>query len=57
MLDLTVRKKLEALRRKIGEKEKLLVAFSGGVDSGLLLKVASDVLGKERVLAVCNGGQ
>jgi len=52
MLDLTVRKKLEALRRKIGGEEKLLVAFSGGVDSGLLLKVASDVLGKERVLAV-----
>jgi len=52
MPDLTVRKKLEVLRRKIGGKEKLLVAFSGGVDSGLLLKVASDVLGKERVLAV-----
>jgi uncharacterized protein len=52
MLELTVRKKLEELRRKIGEKEKLLVAFSGGVDSGLLLKVAYDVLGKERVLAV-----
>jgi len=52
MLDLSVRKKLEALRRKIGRKEKLLVAFSGGVDSGLLLKVASDVLGTERILAV-----
>jgi uncharacterized protein len=52
MFDLTVRKKLEALRRKIGGEEKLLVAFSGGVDSGLLLKVASDVLGKECVLAV-----
>ena len=52
MLDLSVRKKLEELRRNLGEKEKLLVAFSGGVDSGLLLKVASDVLGRERVLAV-----
>ncbi|MHC1610195.1 MAG: ATP-dependent sacrificial sulfur transferase LarE [Candidatus Methanospirareceae archaeon] len=52
MLDHTVRKKLEALRRKIGGEEKLLVAFSGGVDSGLLLKIASDVLGKENVLAV-----
>jgi len=46
------KKKLEELRRKIGEKENLLVAFSGGVDSGFLLKVAHDVLGKERVLAV-----
>ena len=52
MLELTVRKKLEELRRRIGKKGKLLVAFSGGVDSSLLLKVASDVLGKERVLAV-----
>jgi len=46
------KKKLEELRRKLGEKENLLVAFSGGVDSGFLLKVAYDVLGKERVLAV-----
>jgi uncharacterized protein len=52
MLDLIASEKLEELRRKLGEKEKLLVAFSGGVDSGLVLKVASDVLGKERVLAV-----
>jgi uncharacterized protein len=52
MLDLSVRKKLEELRRKLGEKEKLLVAFSGGVDSGLLLHVAHDVLGQKRVLAV-----
>jgi uncharacterized protein len=46
------KKKLEELRRELGEKENLLVAFSGGVDSGFLLKVAHDVLGKERVLAV-----
>ncbi len=47
-----MRKKLEELRRIIGEKENVLVAFSGGVDSGLLLKVAYDVLGNERVLAI-----
>ncbi len=46
------KEKLEELRREIGEKENLLVAFSGGVDSGFLLKVAHDLLGKERVLAV-----
>ncbi|MDI6885213.1 MAG: ATP-dependent sacrificial sulfur transferase LarE [archaeon] len=46
------KEKLEELRREIGEKENLLVAFSGGVDSSFLLKVAHDVLGKERVLAV-----
>jgi len=52
MLNLTVRKKLEALRILIREKENLLVAFSGGVDSGLLLNFASDGLDNERVLAV-----
>ena len=37
--------KLEYLRKRIKEKECLLVAFSGGVDSSLLAKVAKDVLG------------
>ncbi len=31
----------------------VLVAFSGGVDSTLLLKTAVDILGKKNVLAVC----
>ena len=34
---------LERLKKKITQKGNLLVAFSGGVDSGLLLKVAHDV--------------
>ena len=36
--------KVERLKKKITQKGNLLVAFSGGVDSGLLLKVAHDVL-------------
>lgn len=47
----TVARKYEKLKAELEKMEKVLVAFSGGVDSTLLLKVASDVLGKN-VLAV-----
>jgi uncharacterized protein len=43
--------KVERLKNKITQKGNLLVAFSGGVDSGLLLKVAHDAL-DEKVLGV-----
>lgn len=42
---------LNALKTYIKEKGKLVVAFSGGVDSTFLLKVAHDVLG-DGVIAV-----
>ncbi len=44
---LTANKKLERLKEKITQKENLLVAFSGGVDSGFLLTVAHEVLGEK----------
>ena len=44
---LTAKKKLEHLKEKITQKENLLVAFSGGVDSGFLLTVAHEVLGEK----------
>ncbi len=43
--------KLESLKQKIAAKRTLLIAFSGGVDSGLLTKVAYDLLG-EKAFAV-----
>ena len=52
MLNRTTKTKLEVLGRKIGERENILIGFSGGVDSGALLMVACEVLGKERILAV-----
>ena len=44
------REKYERLRVIVGELESALVAYSAGVDSTLVLKVAHDVLG-DRVLA------
>jgi pyridinium-3,5-biscarboxylic acid mononucleotide sulfurtransferase len=44
--------KYATLKSIIREMQSILIAFSGGVDSTLLLKVAMEVLGKERILAV-----
>ena len=46
-----VEHKLDKLRNILGEMDSALVAYSGGVDSTFLLKVAYDVMG-EKVLAV-----
>ncbi|NPV54255.1 MAG: ATP-dependent sacrificial sulfur transferase LarE [Firmicutes bacterium] len=49
----TLQGKLAALRENLAEMSSILVAFSGGVDSSFLLKIASEVLGSEpRLLAV-----
>ncbi|MCX5841300.1 MAG: asparagine synthase-related protein, partial [Deltaproteobacteria bacterium] len=47
----TVHTKLEILKNYLESLESLAVAFSGGVDSTFLLKVANDALAG-RVLAV-----
>lgn len=44
--------KLQELKKKFAEKGKLLISFSGGVDSSLLAKVACDVLGENAVCVI-----
>jgi uncharacterized protein len=47
-----VRVKLDRVKGILGELERAVVAYSGGVDSTLVAKIALDVLGAENVLAV-----
>lgn len=44
--------KLQELKKKLAEKEKILISFSGGADSSLLAKVAGDVLGEKAVCVI-----
>jgi uncharacterized protein len=44
--------KLSDLKRRISEKGKILVAFSGGVDSSLLATVATEVLGDDALCVI-----
>ena len=48
----TLEEKHRKLIELLKEMSGLAVAYSGGVDSTLLLRVAADVLGRDRVLAV-----
>lgn len=49
---MTTAEKFEQLKNDLGSMESVLVAFSGGVDSTFLLRVAVDVLGADKVLAL-----
>lgn len=44
--------KFEKLKKIIKKLNKVVIAYSGGVDSSFLLKVSIDTLGKENVIAV-----
>ena len=48
----TTTRKLKKLHDILGELERILIAYSGGVDSSFLLAEAVEVLGRRRVLAV-----
>jgi uncharacterized protein len=44
--------KLRDLKRSISERGKILIAFSGGVDSSLLARVATEVLGANALCVI-----
>lgn len=52
VLDAETQEKYEKLQDILREMEAVLVAYSGGVDSALLLKVAHDVLGERAIGAI-----
>ncbi len=47
-----LKEKYQKLKDILAAMDSVVVAFSGGVDSTFLLRVARDVLGKEKVLAL-----
>src|SRR3989442_13551122 len=51
-IDAETRAKYEYLQAILRDMESVLVAYSGGVDSALLLKVAHDVLGTRALGAI-----
>jgi uncharacterized protein len=52
VLSVCLADKKKNLEEMLGRESRVAVAFSGGVDSTLLLKVACDVLGHENTMAV-----
>ncbi len=52
----TLNEKYESLKQILEQLQSVVVAYSGGVDSTFLLKVAVDTLGAENVLACISAG-
>ncbi len=56
-LNSELRKKLEALEQWFGQREGSIVAFSGGIDSTLVLYLARKFQGKEKVIGIISNSE
>src|SRR5437868_11015617 len=54
IIDAEIHAKYDHLQTILREMESVLIAYSGGVDSALLLKVAHDVLGERAMGAIAS---
>ena len=54
-MDAQLASKYAVLQNRLRELSSVVVAFSGGVDSALMLKVAVETLGRERVREILGG--
>jgi len=54
MINLGLEEKLNQLRQILTESQRVLVAYSGGIDSTLAAKVAFDVLGHDSIAVTAN---
>lgn len=53
----TVISKLERLQQRLADLNKVVIGFSGGIDSTLLLKIAVTTLGRDNVWAVTGNSE
>ncbi|MEE8417943.1 MAG: TIGR00268 family protein, partial [candidate division Zixibacteria bacterium] len=53
----TVISKLERLQKRLEDLNKVVIGFSGGIDSTLLLKIAVKTLGRDNVWAVTGNSE
>ncbi len=53
-MDVELQRKYDAIREAVGRRGRVLVAYSGGVDSGLVAKIVHDALGDDSLAVLAD---